>query len=197
MNHHRKIMIVMTLVFLLLQVAVMVGLSAKGYPGFMRGSAVTTACLLLYTVIEYKYGLYMNNFVRAAVMIAMVCDSLLGQYWEFYITSTIFDKVLHAFGTYSFSLFFYILLLQLQSGRFRRPVSFVIVFCLGMSFGGLYEIMEFVIDMVTKPTFPGQLSLYDTNLDLAADMAGALGAATHATLVKPEVLGIWINRKDA
>lgn len=181
-NRHKKLMIVLTLVFLLIQVAVMIGLAAKNYPGFMRGSAVTTGLLLLYTIIEYKYGLYMNNYVRAAVMIAMVCDSFLGQYWEYYITSTLFDKVLHGFGTYSFSLFFYMLLAQMQSNRFNRPVAFVVVFCLGLSFGGLYEIMEFVIDTVTKPTFPGQLSLYDTNLDLVADMAGSLVAATHAAL---------------
>lgn len=181
-NRHKKVMIVLTLVFLLIQVAVMIGLAAKNYPGFMRGSAVTTGLLLLYTVIEYKYGLYMNNYVRAAVMISMVCDSLWGQYWEFYITSTIFDKALHAFGTCSFSLFLYILLLQMQCNRFSRPVAFVVIFCLGMSFGGVYEIMEFVIDTVTKPTFPGQLSLYDTNLDLVADMVGALVAASYGAL---------------
>ena len=160
----------------------MMGLSGKEYPGFLRGTAGTTGLVSLYTFFEYKYGLYMNNYVRAAMLVSLIGDSLGGQYLEYYITSTVFDKVLHAFGTYAFSLFFYILTLQLLKHPLTRSFTFIFVFCLGTSFGALYEIMEFIVDTTTKPSFPGQLSLYDTDMDLVADMCGAAAAATHAVL---------------
>ena len=165
-----------------MQILIMMGLSGKEYPGFLRGTAGTTGLVSLYTFFEYKYGLYMNNYVRAAMLVSLIGDSLGGQYLEYYITSTVFDKVLHAFGTYAFSLFFYIRTLQLLKHPLTRSFTFIFVFCLGTSFGALYEIMEFIVDTTTKPSFPGQLSLYDTDMDLVADMCGAAAAATHAVL---------------
>ena len=166
----------------MVQILVMMGLAGKDYPGFLRGTAGTTGLVILYTFFEHKYGFYMNNYVRAAMLVTLISDSLGGQYLEYYITSTVFDKVLHAFGTYVFSLFFYILTLQLLTYPLTRSFAFIFVFCLGTSFGTLYEIMEFIVDTTTKPSFPGQLSLYDTDMDLVADMCGAVAAATHAVL---------------
>lgn len=177
-------MLGLTGAFFLIQVLVMFGLVGKGYPGFVRGTAVPTCLIIIYTFFETKYGIYMSNYVRAVVLVSIICDSFLGQYLEYYLISTVFDKVLHAFGTYSFSLFFYILMIQLLSNPISRSFRFILVVCLGLSLGTFYEIMEFFVDMTTKPAFPGQPSLLDTNLDLVADLIGAITAAIHITFSK-------------
>lgn len=186
MNHHKAIMLVLMGVFILIQVAVILGLIEKGYPGFVRGTAATTCLVIIYSFLESKYGIYMSNFVRAIVLITIISDSFFGQYLEYFITSTVFDKGLHTFGTYSFSLFFYILIGQLPANQISRPFKFIMIICLGLSLGAVYEIFEFIIDMTTKPSFPGQPSLLDTNLDLVSDLIGAIIAATHATFSKIE-----------
>jgi hypothetical protein len=55
------------------------------------------------------------------------------------------------------------------------------VACLGLSLGSLYEILEFFTDSISHPVPPSQPSLLDTDLDLVADLAGALLAALHAS----------------
>ena len=180
MNTYRTVMVALTGCFLVVQVFVMIGLAGKGYPGFMRATAITTGLMVLYTVAEYKWKLYMNNYIRAAVLIALIADSAGGQYLEYYITSTVFDKILHAFGAYALSLFFYILMSQLLTHQVGKTFTFFWVLALGISIGALYEIMEFTMDTLTKPALPGQPSLYDTDMDLISDAIGAMIAACQA-----------------
>lgn len=180
MNTHKTTMVALTGCFLVIQVFIMIGLAGKGYPGFMRATAITTGLMVLYTVAEYKWKLYMNNYIRAAVLIALIADSAGGQYLEYYITSTVFDKILHAFGAYALSLFCYILMSQLLTHQVGKAFTFFWVLALGISIGALYEIMEFTMDTFTKPTLPGQPSLYDTDMDLISDSIGAAIAACQA-----------------
>ncbi|MBP2651338.1 MAG: hypothetical protein H6Q74_2163 [Firmicutes bacterium] len=183
MNYHKSVMFGLTLIFIIIQVLVMLGLGKKEYPGFVQGTLVTTCIIVLYTFCENKYGIYMNNYIRAAVLVYLIGDSLGGHYLEYYITSTVFDKVLHVFGTYSLSLFFYILMRQLLTSPVSRIIIFIWVFCLGMSTGAIYEIIEFIGDTLTKPTLPEQPSLWDTDFDLISDFIGAIIAAIHASIL--------------
>ena len=180
LHTHKTVMVALTVSFLVIQVFVMIGLAGKGYPGFMRATAMTTGLMVLYTVAEYKWKLYMNNYIRAAVLIALIADSAGGQYLEYYITSTVFDKILHAFGAYALSMFCYILMSQLLTHQVGKAFTFFWVLALGISIGALYEIMEFTMDTLTKPTLPGQPSLYDTDMDLISDSIGAAVAACQA-----------------
>lgn len=184
MNRHRVLMLSLTGSFVLIQTLVMFGLVGKEYSGFVRSTAVSTCLIIVYTFLENKYQIFMNNYVRAVVLVSIFCDSFFGQYLEYYITSTLFDKALHVFGTYSFSLFFYILVIQLLSNPLKRYFKFILVTSLGLSLGAFYEITEFFVDITTKPSVPGQPSLFDTDLDLVANAIGAIIAAIHATFFK-------------
>lgn len=178
MGEHARIRLVLTGGCILLQMLVMLGLASQGNREFMRGAAWSAVLLLVYTLGEIKYGLYMSNYVRTLVVITIFADSYAGSYLGYYITSQVFDKGLHLFGTYSFALFFYILLAQLI---IRQPVNqlFTCLFisCLGISLGVVYELLEFAVDTINKPVVPGQASLLDTDLDLVADTIGAVIAA--------------------
>lgn len=181
---------ILTILFIIIQVAIMFGLAAKQQTDFMRSTAMTTGLWIVYIAIEMKYGLYMSNYVRSVVMIAIICDSFFGYYLGYYITSDVFDKILHAFGTYSFALFFYLLVTQLLlKTPLSRSFAYFFIVTLGISFGALYELLEFLVDNTTQPALRGQAGLLDTDLDLLADTIGALLAAVHLAAGKLD-LGI-------
>lgn len=178
MGEHARMRLILTGGCILAQVLVMFGLAGQENREFMRGAAWSAVLLLVYTLWEIKYRLYMNNYIRALVVITIFADSYAGSYLGYYITSQVFDKALHLFGTYSFALFFYILLAQLV---IRQPVNrlFTCLFisCLGVTLGVIYELLEFAVDTINLPAVPGQAGLLDTDLDLLADMLGAVIAA--------------------
>lgn len=178
MGEDARVRLIITGGCIVAQIMVMLGLAGQENKEFMRGAAWGAVLLLAYTLWEIKCRLYMSNYVRALIVITVVADSYAGGYLGYYMTSQIFDKALHLFGTYSFAMFFYILLAQLI---IRQPVNrlftCLFIICLGISLGVVYELLEFAVDMINKPVLPGQASLIDTDLDLAADTVGAVIAA--------------------
>ena len=76
--------------------------------------------------------------------------------------------------------FAYVLVAQMMANPVGKPVKFILIACLGLSLGTLYEILEFVTDSLSHPTPPSQPSLWDTDADLVGDAVGALLAAIHA-----------------
>ena len=175
---------ILDVVFFVVQISLMLGLSTIGYPGFMRSVAGTTCLWIGYVWVETKHNLYMPNYVRAAVLLAIGIDGFFGYYLGYYITSEVFDKLLHIFGTYAFSLFAFVLVAQCLRLALPAWLCCLFVVSLGISLGALYEIAEFLVDSWGHPILPGQLSLQDTNLDLIGDTVGALLAALHVQYEK-------------
>lgn len=114
-------------------------------------------------------------------------DAFFGDYFDLYEHSFVFDKLLHVFGSYAFSLFAYTLVAQLPGTQIGRPARFILTLCLGVSLGVFYEISEFIGDLVSHPMPPNQPGLLDTDLDLVGDTIGAFFAAVQAALKKSSV----------
>ncbi len=188
MTDNRLAMRSITALFLAGQILLLMLLAARGNNNYIHGIAATTGLWLAYCYCETKFRLSMNNYVRTILVITLFSDGFLGYYLQLYLTSNVFDKLQHAFGTYSFALFGYLLVAQRIKGPLPREVNFILVLCLGISMGAVYEILEFIVDNTTRPDPPGQPSLLDTDLDLIADSVGAAVAAVHACSVK------FINR---
>lgn len=180
----QRIRKLLDVVFFTAQISLMFGLSANGYLDFMRSVAATSCLWIVYVWVEAKHDLYVPNYVRTAVMMAIFMDGFFGYYLAYYITSTVFDKLLHIFGTYAFSLFAFVIIMQRL--RLGLPPWFcgLFIILLGISQGVMYEIAEFMVDSWGNPILPGQPSLEDTNLDLIGDTVGALLAALHVLYQK-------------
>jgi len=181
MTRYKWTMFGIDVLFLAIQLVIMFGLAKGGYFDYIRSIMVTTCFWGVYVLLEARYGLYMNNYVRAVLVLSIVNDAFFGYYLDFYATSSIVDKILHVFGTYSFSLFAYVLVVQLLNNPVQRSFKFILVVCLGLSIGTSYEILEFITDNISHPVPPSQPSLLDTDLDLIGDAIGAVFAAIHAT----------------
>ena len=179
MTKTAKTTLTLTAVFLIVEAAILLALFHKGHPEYLW-RAVPPLILTVYTIIEIKYGFYMNTYARLVTMMAIVSDNFFGFYMNFYLTSFVFDKIQHVVGSYAFALFTYILVAQLAQSPMRKLFKFILVISIGLSVGVIYEIMEFCSDLISKTGTPSQVSLLDTNLDLVGNAVGSLLAAIHA-----------------
>lgn len=170
-----------SVLFLAIQLVLIFQLNNLGQSSYARSVMTTTSFWMLYTFLEARYGFYMNTYVRGIAILSLLCDSFIGSYLDFYQTSFTFDKLLHIFGSYSVSLFAYILAVQLLRHPLSSPFKFIFILSLGLSLGAFYEILEFLTDTISHPTPVSQPSLLDTNLDLISDLIGAMIAAIHGT----------------
>lgn len=176
-----------TVIFLIIQTIIMTALLDKGRTDYAFSVLETSALWALYIFLELKYRLRMSAYIRLLMMLTLFFDAFCGYYLDLYVSSFIFDKALHAFGAYSFSLFAYALVAQLRGNSIVGPAKFLFIFCLGVTLGACYEILEFIGDRVSHPSPPSQPSLLDTDIDLIGDVAGSLAAAFHARRKR------WIN----
>jgi hypothetical protein len=168
-----------TAAFLAAQAAVMMALLLTARPDYVRSVLATTGFWLVYIFVEARYRLQMNNYVRTLVVLTIFFDAFFGYYCDWYVSSFVFDKALHVFGAYAFSLFAYLLVLQFENGSLTCPVKFILAAALGLSLGAGYEILEFITDSISHPSPPSQPSLLDTDIDLIGDLLGGLLAAIH------------------
>ena len=181
MNNDNLTRFSITGLFLVSQILIMLGLAWQGHLDYVRSVMVTTLCWIGYTFLEARYQLYMNHYVRVIMVITLISDAFFGYYLNLYATSFVFDKMLHVFGTYTFSLFAYILVVQLLNNPVKQSFKFILVVCLGLSIGTFYEVLEFITDLISHPVPPSQPSLLDTDLDLMGDVIGAVLSAIHST----------------
>ncbi len=99
-----------------------------------------------------------------------------------YNTSPVFDKALHFYGTFSFSLLIYSLIREtvLKSSTGSKLFIFILITALGTSLGTFFEIIEFTVDNLFDAH--GQKGLVDTNLDMLSNIIGSLTAAAFTTM---------------
>lgn len=171
-------------VIIVSQVAVCAALLIDLQFGYARSVAENLLFWLVYLFLEARYHWQMSSFVRGVVGFTLFCDSFFGYYLHFYVHSFVFDKMLHVLGSYSLALFFYLLTVQKLPNRLPKFVTFLFVAALGLAIGAAYEILEFLGDNLMQPMLFSQLSLLDTDLDLTADLTGALLAGNHAAFKK-------------
>lgn len=183
MTSQRKVALALTGIFLALFIVIIIGVLEQGRYDYAKNIAIKAALWVIYTFLEMKYNVQLSNYIRVLVMAVLLSDSFAGLYLNLYATSAIFDKIQHVFGSYAFSLFVYTLICTLTRPVINRAFSLFFIISLGLSIGAIYEIGEFIGDATMRPAIPSQPSLLDTNLDLLADLGGALLAAIHIAIV--------------
>ncbi|MDF9408653.1 MAG: hypothetical protein A4E52_00542 [Pelotomaculum sp. PtaB.Bin013] len=171
---------ILTLAFLIVQLLTFIELIRSMKYEYVYDVGVTTVFLIIYTVFEVKFKYHLSNYIRGTVILTIIGHNFFGEYLDLYITSPIFDRGLHIFGTYAFVLFIYSLLYKMNIKPLpQKSGIFIYVVLLGISLGTLFEIVEFLTDIMLKPEVQYQTDLVDTDLDLVCDVIGAIIAAFH------------------
>ena len=175
----RKQITILLTVFLIIQLIV-IGLLCSSHPYYVGETIIMIVAFIIISILEIKLKLYLGGYLSGILMITIVSHNFLGRYVGLYNTSSIYDRIQHVFGIYSFALFTYILVNKITGkpdvSRFRE---FVFIISLGMSLGAAVEIAEFLADTFFHPPVRNQPGLLDTDLDLISNTAGAFIAAFH------------------
>lgn len=144
-----------------------------------RAKAALSTCVF-YAILLICIFLFRLEAPYWAILLAMATafiSGFWGQYLGMYYRSIVFDRYLHAFGTFSFSLLFFYLLNHLLIISGSRLFFAVFVFLLGNTLGVLFELLEFSRDSKSTSKNKAQHGLKDTDMDMVYNLFGALGAA--------------------
>lgn len=127
---------------------------------------------LIFLIIQYKLKFHVNAFIILLVLITITGNNLIGNCLNVYNHSKYYDRFLHAFGSFSFALFYYSILAKITVHTIY-PKFYVSIFvaAIGISLGCIFEIYEFIMDSTTNSK--NQHVLKDTNFDLISDIIGS------------------------
>lgn len=146
----------------------------------LKGAALnfTVACIaLLLTVVPGRCiaDRELRQFAALVVALLVAAHIGLGMYLQFYETSAVYDKLMHAIGSAGIAAVFFG---ATRSFCHRRHIALPVVLLASLVFAGtvsagtLWEIFEFGVDRTGL--FVAQRSLQDTMIDLIADVLGAV-----------------------
>lgn len=164
--------ITLSIFFIIQIIALILFFSNKQYD-YLYETVIILGCILFIACVSYRYKLLIPNYVVVIVLLSLSAHIIGGQLFNLYVKSNTFDKYLHIFGTYSFAIlgYFYLRIYDITLTKRKR---LIITIMIGISLATIYELMEFTIDYFIKPAVPAQSGLLDTNLDLLADLFGAV-----------------------
>ncbi|MCX7923081.1 MAG: hypothetical protein N3B21_13885 [Clostridia bacterium] len=169
--------------YIILQIALIIAFIPKKMYMSMAISGAVLIIYLLFIVYEHKKGMAVTNSIRLAVIFSVFGHSFLGEYLRMYNTSNYFDKLLHIIGTFSFTAF--IFLITEKEGFFIKLSRFMVlmfVLFLGSFLGTVFEIGEFIIDVIFKTL--NQNGVADNNIDMICNITGAFMAGIYAIYPK-------------
>lgn len=163
--------------FLLILIPATVKLYRQKEPQLAKAVARTCAsfALLFFSILLFR--LQVPYWTILLTMVATFISGFFGIYKRMYYRSIVFDRYLHAYGTFSFALlWFYLLDHFLLMGGSPLFLA-VFVFLLGNTLGVIFELLEFGHDLKHANTIKAQHGLKDTDMDMLYNLFGSMGAA--------------------
>ena len=100
----------------------------------------------LFFIAKWIFSWPIPEYTLILVMIALFANNFFGYYLNKYNTTKNFDRVLHGYGSFSFALFFYFVVLLIVPETTSRLFRSIFIFFLGVGAGCIFELIEFVID---------------------------------------------------
>jgi hypothetical protein len=147
---------------------------------YVRMASDNLILWLIYMFFEKRKNWQIPLYIRLITLLAITSNSTLGEYYNFYVTSPLFDRFQHIFGTYAVTLFSFLILQQMTQVKIKNnKFNAAFLICLSLALGSTYEIFEFLEDIIFNPTIKNQPSLTDTDLDLISDLCGGFWAVFH------------------
>lgn len=143
---------------------------------YLQSTLTISLLFFVYVLGDLIFGFGVSRLILVLVMTSIFIQTFFGYYKNLFMRSIVFDRYLHAFGSFSFALFFYSLL-----DKILRPTvtpklyAAIFVFALGIAIGALFEIIEFTFDNAKHTKM--QKNLKDTDLDLIFNVIGSALAA--------------------
>jgi hypothetical protein len=148
------------------------------------GSLILYTVVLAFLIYEHYSLLKIPGLILTCFVITVLGHSFVGKYLEVYYTSDVYDRYLHLFGAFSFSLTAYAILEHLiKPGTESIIYKSVFVMTIGITLGVFFEIAEFVHDRYFPKKIRSQHGLEDTDFDLIFNIAGSFIAGALSGII--------------
>ncbi|WP_053957655.1 hypothetical protein [Inediibacterium massiliense] len=171
----KKLFRSLNLIFTIIMLSFMIIFFLKTQYHFLFYTATLYFIYLFYLHWESQKKYTVKSYIKILILFTIIID-LLGFSLHFYDTVYWFDKALHMFGSFSITLFSYALIqIFWKDFSSSHMLTFIFIASLGITIGVLYEIGEFILDLIFDSK--NQNGLIDTNLDLIFDIFGAILAS--------------------
>lgn len=143
---------------------------------FGKAASNVLAWVLVVWFLFYNYYFRVNIpvFIITCSIITVIGHFFMGNYLNYYYKSKIYDRWLHLLGAFSFSLLTFAILNNVVAPLpYSDLYTSLFVITLGISIGTLFEILEFVHDVVSKK-LRCQHDLTDTDYDMLFNLFGSI-----------------------
>lgn len=94
--------------FSLIMLLLLIGFIIKRQDRFIYNLLASYIGYLLFIYFGNKRNIKVKNHIKILVLLTIIIHTLMGQYFNLYLTTYWFDNILHVFGVFSFALFFII-----------------------------------------------------------------------------------------
>jgi uncharacterized membrane protein YjdF len=176
---------VVDFLFIVIQIICIIALFKSKNYDYMRMAAGNLIFWVIYMILEKKENWRIPLYIRIITLLSITFNDFLGEYLNLYVTSGIYDRLQHIFGTYALSLWIFFVIQQfIQIKLTNQRLTTLFILSLALAMGTIYELLEFIEDEVFKPKIKNQPSLIDTNLDLISDLIGGIFAVIHYHISK-------------
>lgn len=157
------------------QCALIVGYFKRKQPKKAASSFLVWLLTISFLFYIYDFKVYVPAFILTCTTITLIGHFFLGNYIDLYHKSTTYDRWLHLLGAFSSSLLVFSVL---NSAIIPFPdsdfyMSFFVM-TLGVFIGTLFEILEFMHDVISKKKLPCQHGLADTDYDMIFNLLGSI-----------------------
>lgn len=142
------------------------------------GSIIPFLLILLTDLLKIKFPTIFNMMIVILVIAAIY----LGNAWSFYRLIPIYDKILHTYFGFMCSLIILCVLIYYNGDRLATPLLLFVVFFFTLGLGGIWEVFEYLCDIITGGDSLGINKSIEKNLhpctdimiDLIVTMGGTL-----------------------
>lgn len=152
-----------------------VKLFANSKTSYAKQALSTYIFYTVFFVLIWFFKIAIPPYVLLLTLLTILGACFFGHYLGGYTKSRTFDRYLHAFGAFSFSLMTYCTLDDFINTGSSLFFQAIFIFLAGNTLGVLFELFEMCHD--TKKDEPKtQKGLRDTNMDILFNLIGSMSA---------------------
>ena len=143
---------VVDLLFIFIQIICIIALFKGENFDYMRMASGNLFFWIIYMILEKKEKWRIPLYIRIITLLSITFNDYLGEYLNWYVTSSLYDRLQHFFGTYALTLWIFFVIQQFIQHKLKNQrLTIIFIFSLALALGTIYELLEFIEDEVFKP----------------------------------------------
>ncbi len=157
-----------------------VKLFSAGKKPYAKAALSTYAFYTVIFLAIWIFKISVPSYTLFFTMLAILGACFFGHYLGGYTKSNTFDRYLHAFGAFSFSLLTYCIIDDFINTGNSALFQAIFIFLVGNTLGVFFELIEMLHDVRKKNEPKSQKGLQDTDMDMLFNIIGSIISAIFA-----------------